>query len=131
MIISTYTREDAVADGVLTVIPAKQLTTAGFRDVGYVAQYLKGSLEDKAKSLIAKNCNHLDARGKAKAKRELMKLLYVRMMVNANDAIMKAEDKNTNLISFTVKDTGEKAYVQVEREQSGRVVWTFMATSDY
>lgn len=123
-VISTYSREDAIADGVLFRIPKNIALRGGFRGECVCSLSLYAAIKERAEDEARRSHGSVDT---------FIRLLTLKMMLNARRAIMESVNKGeqTNIVSFEETECGVSCFVQVEQEGIGKVVWTFMAKSDY
>lgn len=123
-VISTYSREDAIADGVLFRIPQNLALRGGFRGECVCSLSLHAAIKERAEEEA--RCSHGSVE-------RFIEALTLKMLMQAHKAIIESVNRceSTNIVSFEEKECGVACFVQVEREDIDKVVWTFMAKSDY
>lgn len=119
-LIIEYTREQAIADGVLFPVSDDLVEIAGFRESSFV--------------LGADMMSDVRAVGEEIAKETRVSLdigiltATLELMMEARESIFKAEDKNTDRIPFKWREYD--CWISLYRPPNSPVLWTIFRPSD-
>lgn len=129
-VISAYSREDAVNDGVLFPVDPKVCASIGFRGTMYMSSGLKTAIEEEALENLRKSRNVLNDENLKKMATQVTEVV----LLFANIAVFaESKNKGSNLAKFQWESGAgiQDCYITVEKNDKEGVVWTVMLTSDY